>query len=352
MARTPRPWFRKQTGWWMVTLGGVQHKLVEGRENKKAARTKFHELSLLIAEAPQSSDARVVAVSEAFLQWSERHQSPETYRGYFFYVQSFCEACGYLPVVDLRPYHVTRWIDGREWGPTSQSNAVRSVQRVFNWAVNQKLLQQNPIKGMERPRPKSRSSYVSDHEFRALRRAAAPAFRLFLFALRQTGARPCEVRELTWDQVDDDRWVLREHKTVGKTGKPRVIHLTPVMQRLVRFLHRKSMSKYVFVNCHGKKWTTNAVRLQMKRLRTKLGLRDNLCAYEIRHAFGTYGILNGVDIATLAELMGHRDTTMISRVYGHLAEQTEHLAAAVEKAASVPVNGDRKKLHFRTSLCN
>jgi integrase len=64
-----------------------------------------------------------------------------------------------------------------------------------------------------------------------------------------------------------------------------------------------------------------------------LGLRKDLCAYEIRHAFGTYGILNGVDIATLAELMGHSDTTMVSRVYGHRANQTQHLAAAVVKAA-------------------
>jgi len=347
MARRPRPWFRKQTGWWMVTLGGVQQKLAEGRENKKLAEKKFHELSLLVAESPESCDMRVASVCDAFLQWSERHQSPETYRGYLFYVQSFCEACGYRPVADLRPHHVTTWTDRKAWGPTSQFNAVRSVQRVFNWAVKEKRIQQNPVKGMERPRPKSRMTYASDDEFQALRRAAVPAFRLFLFALRQTGARPSEVRGLTWDQVHDDRWILPEHKTVGKTGKPRVIHLTPVMQRLMRLLRRKSVSRYVFVNCHGEKWTTNAVRLQMQRLRRKLGLRDDLCAYEVRHAFGTYGILNGVDIATLAELMGHRDTTMVSRVYGHLAEQTDHLAAAVAKAARTTNAGDARKADGR-----
>jgi integrase len=334
MARTPKPWFRKQTGWWMVTLGGEQKKLAEGRDNKKAALKKFHELQLLVAEAPESADMRVASVCDAFLQWSERHQAAETYRGYSFYVQCFCEACGYLPVADLRPYHVTKWMDSKAWGPTSQFNAVRAAQRVFNWAVKEKLLPQNPIKGMERPRQQSRDTYVSDEEFRILLRGGAPAFRLFLFALRQTGARPSEVRNLTWNQVLQDRWVLSKHKTVGKTQKPRVIHLTPVMQRLMGFLRRRSKSDLVFVNCHGKKWTSNAVHLQMQRLRKKLGLRDNLCAYEVRHAFGTYGIVNGVDIATLAELMGHRDTTMISRVYGHLANQTDHLAAAVVKAAA------------------
>ena len=66
MARTPKPWFRKQTGWWMVTLGGKQHKLAEGRENRKLALKKFHELSLLVAEAPESSDIRVASVCDAF----------------------------------------------------------------------------------------------------------------------------------------------------------------------------------------------------------------------------------------------------------------------------------------------
>jgi len=193
----------------------VQHKLVKGRGNKKAAQTKFHELSLLIAEAPQSSGARVADISEAFLLWSERHQSSETYRGYHFYVQSFCEACGYVPARDLKPYHVTQWIDSKTWGPTSQFNAVRAALRVFNWAVKQKILDVSPLKGMERPRPKNRDKFLSDEDFRTLLRGAAPPFKPFLFALRHTGARPGEIRNLTWDQVhDDDCWVLKESNTI------------------------------------------------------------------------------------------------------------------------------------------
>jgi hypothetical protein len=69
MARTARPWFRKQTGWWMVSLGGKQQKLAEGRDNKKAALKRYHELQLLVAEAPDSADMRVASVCDAFLQW-------------------------------------------------------------------------------------------------------------------------------------------------------------------------------------------------------------------------------------------------------------------------------------------
>jgi integrase len=37
---------------------------------------------------------------------------------------------------------------------------------------------------------------------------------------------------------------------------------------------------------------------------------------------------------TVAVLMGHRDTTMISRVYGHLMQRRDYLREAVRKAVT------------------
>jgi site-specific recombinase XerD len=42
-------------------------------------------------------------------------------------------------------------------------------------------------------------------------------------------------------------------------------------------------------------------------------------------------VLNGVDLATLAELLGHKDLKMIAEHYGHLEQQPEHLLNAVAK---------------------
>ncbi len=47
MPQTPRPWFRKQTGWWMTQVGGKQQKLAQGKENKRAAEQKFRDLLTL-----------------------------------------------------------------------------------------------------------------------------------------------------------------------------------------------------------------------------------------------------------------------------------------------------------------
>ena len=55
MPRQNKPWFRKDTGWWMVTLGGKKTRLVEGRKNRSLAVQKFHELKATTPQAPDSA---------------------------------------------------------------------------------------------------------------------------------------------------------------------------------------------------------------------------------------------------------------------------------------------------------
>jgi hypothetical protein len=44
MSRQAKPWFYKQTGWWMAWIGGRKKKLAQGRANKRAARDRLEEL--------------------------------------------------------------------------------------------------------------------------------------------------------------------------------------------------------------------------------------------------------------------------------------------------------------------
>jgi hypothetical protein len=106
----PRPhkiWFRKDTGWWMVTIAGKKVRLAQGRQNRKQAEQEFHKLMLTSHQAPVNSAARVVDVVEAILAFSQKRSSPDTYRNYRFYGQSLAETCGLTPACDLRPFHVS-----------------------------------------------------------------------------------------------------------------------------------------------------------------------------------------------------------------------------------------------------
>ncbi len=343
MPRRPRPWYRfdkrrpDKSGWW-VHFGGRLHLLHRGKRSandRKIAETKFHELALMAVAAPDSPAATVASICEAFLEWSARWRSAETHRGYHWYVQSFAEACGYRQASDLKPHHVSRWIDDKKrWGSTTRYNGMRAVFRVFNWALDEGLIDQNPLRGMKRPKPNRRSRYMTDAELSSLMQNAAPAFRRFLYALDQTGARPSELRALRWSQWRGDRFVLADHKTAGKTGKPRVIYLNAAMRALVPKLDADAKSPYVFTNVYGKPWTRNALRLQVQRLRKKLKLADDVCLYLVRHRFGTKAAMRGLNSSTIAELMGHTSTEMVDRVYIHLAGESRHLQEALEQATA------------------
>jgi hypothetical protein len=64
----------------MATVGGGKLRLARGRENKKAAEKKFHELASVRRESPEAPTAKVTDVIEALLARTKLHRSPETNR--------------------------------------------------------------------------------------------------------------------------------------------------------------------------------------------------------------------------------------------------------------------------------
>ena len=301
-------------------------------------------------------------IIEAYLAWSRLHLSVETHRVNLYYCQLFAEHCGTVLARDIKPFNVTKWLatmtspervaaemarreqelangmiekrmQGRApkvWGPGTVHNGRSAAFRVFAWAKHEGILTENPFTGMKRPKPPSRQRAMSEDEYNKLFENAGGPFADLLLALRETGARPKELRDLLWEQVQADRLVLTKHKTSRMVQKARVIILSVAMRGMMERLKGNGHT-HVFLNTDGQPWTMNAVRLQMTRLRQRLGLADDLCAYLSRHSFGTRAILNGVNPSVVAELMGHNSLEMVSRVYVHLADEHAHLKRAVEQ---------------------
>jgi hypothetical protein len=195
MARPQKPWSRKQTGWWMVKIDGKPERLIKGpndEEHRRLAVEKMVELAQLRRVAPQSSNARIVDVIEAFLRHSRVHLADDTHRMNRYYCQLFAEHCGMVLVRDLKPFHITEWItammdpervgrerkvkerfrkaakttkerrkigpDPKPWGETTIYNARKIAFRVFSWAKEEGLLPENPLAGMKRPKPPPRQA--------------------------------------------------------------------------------------------------------------------------------------------------------------------------------------------------
>jgi integrase len=81
------------------------------------------------------------------------------------------------------------------------------------------------------------------------------------------------------------------------------------------------------VNRRGLPWSKFAVCNRMYRLSQKLGKR--LIFYGSRHGFATKKLLQGRGHLTIAQLLGHTDGSMISKVYGHLDKNVDFLNEAL-----------------------
>jgi integrase len=346
--RTPKPFYRRFNDTWYVQLGKSQIPLAKGRQNEKEAYRRYYEV---MAEQPMGRmpnplpHATAAAVSDLFLEWCQKHNAGPTYEWYRRYLQDFCEHCGRMRVEELRPFHVTRWVDLHPEWKAARRCAIIAVKRAFNWAADEGLITSSPVKKMQKPSATARDRVLTPEERQQIfsNYPEGDSFREFLFALQETGARPGEIARVTAAHADLKAgiWVFHQHKTAKrqKIKKPRVIILTPAMIELTRTLVAKYPEGPLFRNKKGRPWDRNAIRCRFRRIRKKLKLGGNLVAYLYRHTFTTDALENGAGIAEVCELLGHTGTDMVMRHYQHLQERREHLRQAAMKGAgcaSVP----------------
>jgi site-specific recombinase XerC len=124
------------------------------------------------------------------------------------------------------------------------------------------------------------------------------------------GTRIAEIRAL---DVADVRLSARkgEIHLVGKGEKPRTVPVHPKLrQALAAWLkerpsRRGAQSAALFISGRGTRMTTDAIADVITAITTASGLDDHVTSHVLRHAFGTELTRRGVDIVTVAELMGH-----------------------------------------------
>ncbi|HTI50207.1 MAG TPA: hypothetical protein VL475_04625, partial [Planctomycetaceae bacterium] len=202
----PTPWFRPSRRTFYVTINGVQHNLHTADEAE--ALQRWHELIVKLAKAvPVSAgdQAPVAVLLAEFLEWAERNKSPGTYEWHRNYLHRFLASLPrQLRVAELRPYHVTQWLDQHsKWGPNSRRGAVTSVKRAFLWAVSEGHLERSPVANVKKPPAKSREVVLTAKQRRLIFATATDAaFRDVLNLIQETGARPQEVRAVEARHVD------------------------------------------------------------------------------------------------------------------------------------------------------
>jgi integrase len=336
--RQPRPFYRKFTKSWFVQLDGKFHPLGgKGKDTKTPPQEVLEKYNtLMVDRKPATSATTVDELIGRFLTWCKEHRDEVTHSWYTRHLKTFRAHVGpKLKVSALKMYHVTEWLDARYRGRGNnyRHGACRTVSRAFNWSVKQGLIETSPVRGMEKPQPNARVAYLTPAEWETIiGKVKDSQFLDALRFLRASGCRPQEMRAIEARHFDwiNEQIVFPVKESKGKRDS-RVIPLNSEALAMVTRLAMKYPEGKLFRNVKGRAWTKSAIGCRFTRLRKKLKIKDCF-AYAVRHTYATDALQRGVDPVTLAIIMGHKDATMIIKVYGHTQMIAGHVRAAVALA--------------------
>ena len=147
--------------------------------------------------------------------------------------------------------------------------------------------------------------------------------------LFSTGLRVSELVYLNRDTVNLDR---REFGIVGKGGKERVVFVSDTAADwLQRYLNaRKDTFKPLFIRFQGKvdpqnngeamRLTTRSIERIVEKYVKALGLPIKATPHTLRHSFATDLLINGADIRSVQEMLGHSNIST-TQIYTHVTDK-------------------------------
>ncbi|MBI2011133.1 tyrosine-type recombinase/integrase [Candidatus Daviesbacteria bacterium] len=275
----------------------------------------------------------------------EKNASQRTIRNYDHYLQRFLEFSGEIDpkIIDLqlvRKYrlHLSRFVDPLTKRPLKRVTqnffliALRAFLRYLARSDIETLSAEKVELGDQDPSPLK----VLDEES-LLRLLNAPDIskkdglrdKAILELLFSTGLRVSELASLNCNQINFARL---EFGIVGKGGKERVVFISNTAADFVnKYLQsRKDRFKPLFIRFQGKmdpnddgekmRLSTRSIERIVEKYVKKVSLSIKATPHTLRHSFATDLLINGADIRSVQEMLGHSNIST-TQIYTHITNR-------------------------------
>jgi len=194
----------------------------------------------------------------------------------------------------------------------------------------------------------ARVRYLTVAEAKRLLNACNPDFRRLAQAALATGARYGELAALRASDFNPDSGTI--HVRTSKSGKGRHIVLNDEGAALFKSLAAgKSGNAVLLTRADGSPWKPSRQARPMTDACARARITPPASFHIMRHTWASLAIMAGAPLMVVARNLGHADTRMVERHYGHLAPS--YIADAIRAAApKFGIKPDRKVVSLGATI--
>jgi integrase len=226
--------------------------------------------------------------------------------------------------VDIQRYVTKRSADVSAHTVQKELNVIKHL---LSLAVEWEIIPFNPAQGIKSPKvPAGRIRYLQPTEIKTLLESCHAWLRPIVGLAVSTGMRRGEILGLRWLDVDIAHARILLPQT--KNGDGRIVYLNKSAQAILMSLPFNEETKptdKLFAAA------PEQVSVAFRRVCTDLSIED-FRFHDLRHTAASWLRMQGADIHTVAQLLGHKDLRMAAR-YQHLSPA--FLAEAVGRLDAV-----------------
>jgi len=227
--------------------------------------------------------------------------------------------------------------NGEKLSATSTNMMLTLLNLAFEYACDMEYVEENPCVRVRRVKSESKKiEAFTREEQKAIEKTIEGSEDRRLHGILlclYSGLRIGELLALTWNDVDLERGVIKVTKTVYRErdengewrlfedlpktkASNRVIPLPEYMVEVLRQDLASARSQYVVENKKGERMSIRSYQYLFEKLTERAGARK-LNFHALRHTFATRAIECGMDVRTVADLMGHKNASITLNRYAH-----------------------------------
>jgi integrase len=238
---------------------------------------------------------------------------------------------------------------------SSANRVLNTLKAILNHAFDEKQVSSRDEWG-RRLKPfrnvgKARVRYLSIAEVQRLLNSCEPDFKSLVTGALVTGARYGELGRLLVTDFHPDSGTIHIRKS--KTGKERHIHLNEEGAAFFKsHCAGRAGSELMFAHAvpdrhnRSRPWKKSEQAEPMKAANLRAKLTPPIGFHGLRHTWASLAAMNGVPLIVVAENLGHKDTKMVEKHYGHLAKS--YIADAIRAGApNYGIQPDNKVVALR-----